>query len=52
MDKNNFFSPQFIKFHFLITFLCTVLMDVDYGLFIGVGYHVIIHIVRSTQYLL
>lgn len=33
----------------LLTFLAVVFIDVDYGLFIGVGYHIIMHIVRSTQ---
>ena len=33
----------------ILTFLCVVFLDVDYGLFIGVGYYIIMHIVRSTQ---
>ncbi|CAF0929886.1 unnamed protein product [Brachionus calyciflorus] len=36
-------------FQYLITLLSVVILDIDYGLGIGVGFYILIHIVRSSQ---
>ncbi|RNA04370.1 solute carrier family 26 member 6-like isoform X2 [Brachionus plicatilis] len=42
VSKNEFYQ-------FLITFIATVVLNVDYGLAVGVVYYVIMHIIRSIE---
>lgn len=44
-----FFQKIFLKYQFLVTFLATVILNVDYGLGIGVIYYILMHMIRSIE---